>query len=59
MFRITRGMHVQHVHFPFPMLRPRDLDDAVDDDERVGADPPESAAPPAAENVAEPASDQQ
>lgn len=21
MFRITRGMHVQHIHFPLPVIR--------------------------------------
>jgi hypothetical protein len=26
MFRITRGMHVQHIQFPLPILGPRDLD---------------------------------
>jgi hypothetical protein len=29
MFRITRGMHVQHIHFPFPVVGPRDLDAAA------------------------------
>jgi hypothetical protein len=26
MFRITRGMHVQHIQFPYPVVGPRDLD---------------------------------
>jgi hypothetical protein len=41
MFRITRGMHVQHIHFPYPVMR--DLDDLEDDGTREDADPPESA----------------
>ena len=59
MFRITRGMHVQHVHFPFPMLGHHDLDAEADEAAPADADPPESAAPPAAENAADVAGDQQ
>ena len=44
MFRITRGMHVQHIHFPLPVIR--DLDGPDDDGPQGDADPPE-AAPPA------------
>ena len=47
MFRITRGMHVQHIHFPLPVIRgplDPDADDMPSDRESpVAAD----AAPPA------------
>ena len=47
MFRITRGHHVQHIHFPLPVIR--DLDD-LENDEMPADSPPEAAAgPPAAE----------
>jgi hypothetical protein len=47
MFRITRGMHVQHIHFPLPVIRgPLDLDDV---------DVPSAREAPAAENAAPPA----
>lgn len=39
MFRITRGMHVQHIYFPVPVIGIRGLDPAD------GAEPP--AAPDA------------
>lgn len=39
MFRITRGMHVQHIQFPFPVLGPREPDG---DD---GEAPPDRDAP--------------
>lgn len=44
MFRITRGHHVQHIHFPLPVIR--DLDGA--EEERDDSDPPASP-PPVAE----------
>jgi hypothetical protein len=47
MFRITRGMHVQHIQFPFPVFGPRDLD--ADD-----AEAPADADTPAAASAAEP-----
>lgn len=54
MFRITRGMHVQHIHFPLPVIRgaldPDDID-APSDREAPAA---EDAAPPAAANQATP-----
>ncbi|WP_420127026.1 hypothetical protein [Longimicrobium sp.] len=43
MFRITRGHHVQHVHFPLPIIR--DLD-ALDEE------PPRKDAPDAAPSAA-------
>jgi hypothetical protein len=43
MFRITRGHHVQHIHFPLPVIR--DLDEAEDAVAREEASPPEAAAP--------------
>ena len=51
MFRITRGHHVQHIHFPVPVIR--DLDEAEDSAAREDASPPEAAAPSAAEGKAE------
>lgn len=46
MFRITRGMHVQHIHFPVPVFGVRDLDDeGADDAPPADADRPQSAAP--------------
>ncbi len=43
MFRIARGHHVQHVHFPLPVIRGLD---ALDDEPMPGdASPPEVAAP--------------
>ena len=51
MFRITRGMHVQHIHFPFPFIR--DLDE-LEDDAPANAAPPEAAAPaPSRETAAD------
>ena len=44
MFRITRGMHVQHIHFPVPVFGPRDLDHGADDETPADSHPPESAA---------------
>lgn len=38
MFRITRGHHVQHIHFPLPVIR--DLDGA--EEERDDSHPPAS-----------------
>jgi hypothetical protein len=58
MFRITRGMQVQHVHFPFPTLGHRDLDQDADEEKRADADPPEPSTPPAVENVVDGAEDQ-
>ncbi|HEX6373759.1 MAG TPA: hypothetical protein VF006_32830 [Longimicrobium sp.] len=49
MFRITRGMHVQHIPFPFPVIR--DLD-ALEEDSAADAAP---APAPAQEGAAEPA----
>jgi hypothetical protein len=46
MFRITRGMHVQHIQFPFPVLGPRDLD-ADDAETPADAEPPVAEAAPA------------
>ncbi len=46
MFRITRGMHVQHIQFPYPVLGPRDLDA---DDAEAPADADTPAATPAVE----------
>jgi hypothetical protein len=43
MFRITRGHHVQHIHFPLPVIR--DLDEADDGATREQACAPEAAAP--------------
>jgi hypothetical protein len=43
MFRITRGHHVQHIHFPLPVIR--DLDDLNEEPAREGASAPEAAAP--------------
>ncbi|HYR07406.1 MAG TPA: hypothetical protein VEQ60_06550 [Longimicrobium sp.] len=43
MFRITRGHHVQHIHFPLPVIR--DLDEAEDAAVREDANPPKAAAP--------------
>lgn len=57
MFRITRGMHVQHVRFPFPLLGLRNLDQDADDGEGNDADPPHAATPPAAENTAKEAAE--
>ena len=54
MFRITRGLNVQHVHFPFPLLGRRELDE--DEETGAAADPPQSATP-AAEDRVEPAAD--
>jgi hypothetical protein len=50
MFRITRGHHVQHIHFPLPVIR--DLDD-LESDETPADTSPEAAAPSAAEGRAE------
>ena len=47
MFRITRGHHVQHVHFPLPVIR--DLDALHD--EPMPADATEAAAPASAEEA--------
>jgi hypothetical protein len=54
MFRITRGMHVQHIHFPLPVIRaPLDPDDI---DVSAGREAPvaEDAAPPAVAEQATP-----
>ena len=53
MFRITRGMHVQHVEFPFPMFGPRDLDQDADEEPAADAGPPAAVTPPAVENAAD------
>ncbi|HEU0302070.1 MAG TPA: hypothetical protein VFR37_21625 [Longimicrobium sp.] len=53
MFRITRGMQVQHVHFPFPLLGHRDPDQDPDGETGAGADPPSAAPPAARENAAD------
>jgi hypothetical protein len=42
MFRIARGHHVQHVHFPFPVSR--DLDALEDEAMPEDASPPGAAA---------------
>jgi hypothetical protein len=42
MFRITRGHHVQHIHFPLPVIR--DLDALHDEAMPEAASPPEAAA---------------
>lgn len=42
MFRITRGHHVQHVHFPLPVIR--DLDALDDEAMPEDAPPPEASA---------------
>ena len=52
MFRITRGMHVQHIHFPLPVIRaPLDPDD-IDVPADREAPTAEDAAPAAAANEA-------
>ena len=43
MFRITRGHHVQHIHFPVPVIR--DLDELEDGAAREETSAPEAAAP--------------
>lgn len=45
MYRITRGHHVQHIHFPLPIIR--DLD-ALDDESAREHAPAPDAAPSAA-----------
>jgi hypothetical protein len=50
MFRITRGHHVQHVHFPLPVIR--DLDALDDEAMPEDTSPPEAAAPRSAEEAA-------
>lgn len=45
MFRITRGMHVQHIQFPFPVLGHRDLD-ADDGETPADAEAPAAEAAP-------------
>jgi hypothetical protein len=52
MFRITRGMHVQHIHFPLPVIRPPLDPDDVDVPSGREAPPAEDAAPAAAANEA-------
>ena len=42
MFRITRGHHVQHVHFPLPVIR--DLDALHDEAMPGNASPPKATA---------------
>lgn len=49
MYRITRGHHVQHIHFPLPVLR--DLDGDGDDENPADA-PPGTAAPAASQDGA-------
>lgn len=51
MFRITRGMHVQHIHFPLPVLGARDLD--LDDDAEASPDADEPPAEPASAKARE------
>lgn len=49
MFRITRGHHVQHIHFPLPVIR--DLDALHDEAMPENASPvAEAAEKPAAES---------
>ncbi|HEV3051893.1 MAG TPA: hypothetical protein VGX50_16415 [Longimicrobium sp.] len=48
MFRITRGMHVQHIHFPLPVIRPPLDPDTLDVPAGREAPAAEDAAPPAA-----------
>jgi hypothetical protein len=43
MFHITRGHHVQHIHFPLPVIR--DLDALEDATAREEGPSPEAAAP--------------
>lgn len=42
MFRITRGHHVQHIHFPLSVIR--DLDALHDEPMPEAASPPEASA---------------
>lgn len=46
MFRITRGHHVQHVHFPLPVIRDLDAEEEAADSRQSGpaAAEPERAA---------------
>ena len=51
MFRITRGHHVQHIHFPLPVIR--DLDALHDEPMPGDASPPEAMAESAGQLAAE------
>ena len=42
MFRITRGHHVQHIQFPYPVIR--DLDDLEEEASREDAAPADATA---------------
>lgn len=57
MFRITRGMHLQHIQFPVPVFGLRDLDPDADE-APADAGPPEFAAPATSEGAGETAADQ-
>ena len=50
MFRITRGHHLQHIHFPLPVIR--DLDALHDEAMPEDVSPPKAAASGSAEKPA-------